>query len=117
MRSKIYPFEHQGSVRSRGVDVEASMATLSLRDEPAKSGRAFNLPTKAEFDVSEHECACRLAWLGWGKVGHLGNFRTVTATELKEDGRHLQTVGAVAAVACLFFDVDNRGAPVVPCRA
>ena len=73
--------------------------TLSWKKGPGERKPAFNLSTEAGFGVSEHACAGRQSWLGWGKVGRLVDYRTVTTKKLKEDGQHLRTVRGAAAVA------------------
>ena len=73
---------------------------LSWKKVPPDSGQAFILPTKAGSPVSVGACGRRLVWLGRGKVGGSGDYRTVTVSKLKADGGHLGIFGAAAVLAC-----------------
>ena len=91
--------------------------SLSWKKGPGEWKPAFNLSTEATFGVSERACAGEQSWLGRGKVGRLGDRRTVTTKKLKEDGRHLRAVGVAAAVAYHPSKGNQGEALNEPCRA
>ena len=89
-----------GILESHWVVLEAELSEIK------KDTAALRMLVRAARSKNPHRMSAEgarargLSWLGWGKVGRLGAYRTVTTSELKEDGQHPRTVGVAAAVAC-----------------